>query len=141
MGKDYIDIFLSYAWSRSGHAETLKDWLFRGVHAPLRFNDTSLSMYWKYIMTDPDADIRAEIYHNIVASDVVVLPTGLVAEYGKMIQMEIDGALSFSRPIIAVAAADWPPASPAADAAQELVVWDERSIADAIVRQYRAFIA
>jgi len=66
---------------------------------------------------------------------VVVIPTGMYANYSKWIQKEINGAKQYLKPIVAVDPwAQKRASSVVAEAADECVGWNKRSIIDAVWR-------
>jgi hypothetical protein len=48
------------------------------------------------------AQLQAAIFNQIARSHVVVIPSGMYANYSKWIQKEIDGAKEYGKPIVAV---------------------------------------
>jgi hypothetical protein len=106
MSTHQIHVFISHAWAHSNHYDTLATWIFRGSwsvgQASLDFRDFSVPK------NDPIHDaintraLQEAIYNQIARSHVVVIPSGMYANYSKWIQKEIDGAKAYAKPILAV---------------------------------------
>ncbi len=106
MSVHQVHVFISHSWRYSHHYETLADWIFgrnwRSGQARILFRDYSVPSSDPFIGWYSDKKLRELIYNQIRRSHVVVIPTGMYAEYSKWIAKEIDGAASYSKPILAV---------------------------------------
>lgn len=51
---------------------------------------------------DNDKQLKEAILKQIAMSHVIVIPTGMYANYSKWIQKEIDGSSDYNKPILAV---------------------------------------
>ena len=80
MSTRQIHIFISHAWAYSNHYNTLSDWVFN-------VGDTQL---------------KNANYDKISRSPVIVIPTGMYANYSKWIKKEIKGSTDYGKPILAV---------------------------------------
>ncbi len=49
-----------------------------------------------------DTQLRQALDNQISRGHVIVIPTGMYANYSKWIQKEIDGAVAYGKPILAV---------------------------------------
>lgn len=101
-----ISIFISHSWKYSNHYDTLCGWIFGNEWnvggAPLKFNDYSVPKN-NPIHNAPNSDaLRQAIWAQIAKSHVVIIPTGMYANYSTWIKKEIEGAKYYSRPILAV---------------------------------------
>lgn len=135
----HVSVFISHSWAYSSHYDTLAKWIFEdswnlgGV--PISFGNTSVPR------TDPihnapnEQSLKAAIYERIGLSNVVVIPTGMYANYSTWIQKEIDGAAHFGRRIVAVNPwAQEKKSSVVISAASELVGWNKQSVINAVWR-------
>lgn len=99
-------VFISHSWSYSDHYETLAEWIFgeqwdaNGV--PIQFVDSSVPKDNPIHYAPNEQALRAAIYRRIAVANVVVIPTGMYANYSRWIEKEIDGARQFRKPILAV---------------------------------------
>jgi hypothetical protein len=101
-----VNVFISHSWSYSEHYETLSSWIFEdnwnagGI--PIYFVNKSVPMD-DPIHNAPNATaLQIAIYGIINQCDVLVIPTGMYANYSEWIEKEIGGAGAYSRPILAV---------------------------------------
>lgn len=137
-----VNVFISHSWSYSDHYEKLSEWIFRGAwlydQIPIDYRDYSVPKN-DPIHNAPTAQaLKDAIYQHIASSDVVVIPTGMYANYSDWIQKEIDGADQHKRPILAVDPWGQESASSVVkDAAAECVGWNKNSVVSAIWRLYR----
>jgi hypothetical protein len=101
-----IHVFISHAWSYSGHYDTLASWIFGEPwsvgQASLDFRDHSIPRDSPIHNVTSTAQLQAAIFNQIARSHVVVIPSGMYANYSKWIQKEIDGAKGYGKPIVAV---------------------------------------
>jgi hypothetical protein len=106
MSSHQIHVFISHSWSYSGHYETLKNWIFEHNwsigQASLDFRNYSIPKNNPILNADNDRELKEAIYRSIAPAHVIVIPTGMYANYSKWIRKEIDGANIYSKPILAV---------------------------------------
>jgi len=141
MSTRQIHVFISHAWSYSGHYETLASWIFEENwsvgQASLEFRDFSVPKSHP-IHNAPNAKaLRDAIYNQIARSHVIVIPCGMYANYSDWIQKEIDGAKLFSKPILAVD--PWGQqrrAGVVLDNADDDVGWNKEPVINAIWKLY-----
>ncbi len=141
MSTHQIHIFISHSWAHSHHYETLADWLFNYSwsvgQASLQLCDYSVPRSDPIHNAPTDRQLREAIYNKIARSHVVVIPTGMYANYSKWIQKEIDGARAYGKPILAVN--PWGQerkSSVVQSAADRLVGWNSSPIVDGIWELY-----
>ena len=101
MSSYQVHVFVSHSWTYSSHYNKLKEWLFGQVH---RFGQASVTYYdYSVPKDDPIHDapteraLREAIYAKISRSSVVVIPTGMYANYSKWIRKESNGAPSLAK--------------------------------------------
>lgn len=101
-----IHVFISHAWAHSHHYDTLASWIFGERwsvgQASLDFRDFSVPRENPIHHAPSSKALRDAIFNKIARSHVVVIPTGMYANYSEWIQKEIDGALAYEKPILAV---------------------------------------
>jgi MTH538 TIR-like domain (DUF1863) len=101
-----IHIFISHAWSYSGHYDMLARWIFgepwSAGQASLDFRDYSIPKNDPIHNVTSTAQLETAIFNQIANSHVVVIPSGMYANYSKWIQKEIVGAKRYNKPIVAV---------------------------------------
>lgn len=101
-----IHIFISHAWKYSHHYKKLSEWIFgEAWHAGqirLNLRDFSVPKDDPIHNAPNDTALKIAIYRQISMSHVVVIPSGMYANYSKWIQKEIEGAKGYQKPILAV---------------------------------------
>ncbi len=106
MSTHQVHVFISHSWSYSGHYDTLFSWIFerpwRYGQASIRFRNFSVPSTDPILDAPTDTALREAIYRQICRSHVVVIPTGMYANYSKWIGKEISGARAYTKPILAV---------------------------------------
>ncbi len=106
MSTRQIHVFISHAWSYSGHYDTLAKWIFEERwsvgQASLDFRDYSIPKNDPIHNVTSTTQLKTAIFNQIARSHVVVIPSGMYANYSKWIQKEIDGAKDYKKPIVAV---------------------------------------
>ena len=137
-----VHVFISHSWAYSGHYNTLEDWIFekkwRQGQASLVFLDFSVPKNDPIHNASTDRALREAIFNKIARSHVIVIPLGMYANYSKWIRKEIDGAQSYTKPILGVN--PWGQerkSSVVAAAAKETVGWNSKSVVGGIWRLYR----
>lgn len=142
MSSRQIHVFISHAWKHSGHYDTLADWIFNQNwsvgQASLDFRNYSVPKDDPIHDAANDRQLREAILRQISMSHVIVIPTGMYANYSKWIQKEIDGSLNYSKPILAVN--PWGQertSNVVTDSATKLVGWNKDSVIGGIWELYR----
>ena len=106
MSTRQIHIFISHAWAHSHHYDTLAEWIFMEKwsvgQASLQFLDYSIPKDNPVHNAVNDLQLKRAIFDKIARSHVIVIPSGMYATKSKWIQKEIDGALEYGKPILAV---------------------------------------
>lgn len=132
-----MHVFISHSWSYSEHYDRLAEWIFFTEwsvgSSPIRFYDTSVPREDPIHNAPNSIALQNAIYERILASDIVVIPTGMYAAYSHWIQKEIDGARLYLRPIIAVN--PWGQqrkASVVQASADETVGWNKETVVRAL---------
>lgn len=136
-----IHIFISHSWSYSGHYDTLKDWIFGNNwsvgSASIDFKNYSVPKDDPVHDADNDKELHEAINRKISRSHVVVIPTGMYANYSKWIGKEIKGSQDYTKPILAVT--PWGQereASVVIDNASKSVGWNKNSVFNGIWELY-----
>lgn len=106
MSKYQVHVFISHSWSYSNHYDTLSEWIFKKNwqvdQAPLDFRNYSVPKNDPIHNANNDVELEEAIYDKISRSHVIVIPTGMYANYSKWIKKEIYGANKYRKPILAV---------------------------------------
>lgn len=143
MSTRQIHVFISHAWAYSDHYETLADWIFNEPwsvgQATLDFRDFSVPKNDPIHNASSTQLLTNAIYGKISRSHVVVIPSGMYANYSKWIQREINGAKEYGKPILAVN--PWGQERKAGvvlDNADAGVGWNKVSVIDGIWKLYYA---
>lgn len=142
MSTRQIHVFISHAWSYSNHYDTLADWIFNdnwsAGQASLDFRDYSVPRNDPIHNANNDTQLRNALNDKISRSHVIVIPTGMYANYSKWIQKEIEGADTYSKPILAVN--PWGAqrtSNVVSNAADKTVGWNKETVVGAIWDLYR----
>ncbi|MBM1310365.1 TIR domain-containing protein [Sulfitobacter mediterraneus] len=132
-----MNVFISHSWAYSDHYERLAEWIFEEDwyvdEELIRFRNTSVPKDDPIHFAPTDAKLQSAIYERILVSNVVVIPTGMYANYSKWIGKEIAGAKLYSKPIVAVN--PWSQkrsSSIVVQSATDLVAWNKQSIINSI---------
>ena len=142
MSEHQIHVFISHSWAYSGHYETLADWIFDENwsvgQASLVIQDYSVPRNDPVHNAPTDRALREAIYAKIARSHVIVIPTGMYANYSKWIQKEIAGANQYGKPILAVNPWDQErKSSTVLDSAKDSVGWNKQPIIGKIWNLYK----
>lgn len=142
MSTRQIHVFISHAWKYSGHYQTLADWIFNQNwsvgQASLDFRNYSVPKDDPIHDAPNDRQLRDAIIRQISMSHVIVIPTGIYANYSKWIAKEIEGSIDLSKPILAVN--PWGQqrsSSVVENAASKIVGWNKQPVVDAIWELYK----
>ena len=83
-------------------------------------------------------ELREAIYAQIARSHVIVIPTGMYANYSEWIQKEIDGSKIYKKPILAVEPWGQKRSSSVVGGAAKMIVgWNSESVVKGIWSLYR----
>ncbi|MXY23752.1 MAG: nuclease [Acidobacteria bacterium] len=142
MSTHRIHVFISHSWAYSTHYDKLTEWIFgtkwRVGQASLVFLDYSVPKDDPIHNAPTQKALKDAIYRKIARCHVVVIPTGMYANYSKWIQKEIDGAQDRGKPILAVNPWGQQRASSVvASAADKAVGWNSKSVVQGIWQLYR----
>ena len=134
-----MNVFISHSWAYPNHYDRLAEWIFEKAWSVngqrIQFRDTSVPRDNPIHYASNDAALQKAINKQIEVSHVVVIPTGMYANYSKWIRKEIDGAKLYRKPIIAVDPwAQKRASSVVAEAADESVGWNKQPIINAVWR-------
>jgi hypothetical protein len=137
MSTHQVHVFISHSWSYSRDYETLAEWIFerqwRSGQASIRFHNYSVPYTDPIMDARNDRALREAIHRQICRSHVIIIPTGMYANYSKWICKEIEGAGLYGKPILAVdLRGAQRTSSIVGRAAQRCVGWNARSVVDAI---------
>ena len=142
MSTHQIHVFISHSWTHSDHYDTLSSWIFEKnwsvEKASLDLRDFSIPKDDPIHNAPTEKKLKDAIYNQIGRSHVIVIPTGMYANYSKWIQKEIDGADEYEKPILAVN--PWGQerkSSVVQSACRKLVGWNSKSVVDGIWQLYR----
>jgi hypothetical protein len=140
-----IRVFISHAWDYSGHYRTLAEWIFDELwnvgQASLDFRDYSIPRSDPIHNAPNDRALRAAIFDKISRSHVVIIPTGMYVNYSKWIQKEIEGALDYGKPMLAVN--PWNQLRKSfvvAAAADKVVGWNKQPVISSIWELYKGLV-
>lgn len=141
MSTHQIHVFISHAWAYSDHYNTLARWIFEENwsvgQTSLDFRNFSVPKDDPIHGFTSTKALQEAIYNQISRSHVVVIPSGMYANYSKWIQKEIDGAKAYAKPILAVNPWGQQKRSGVVlDNADEGVGWNKQPLIDAIWRLY-----
>src|SRR5579872_590533 len=96
MSTRQIHVFISHAWHFSEHYDTLAQWIFDDRwsvgQASLDFRNYSVPRYDPIHHARNQAELQEAIFNQILRSHVVIVPTGMYANYSKWIEKELFGA-------------------------------------------------
>ena len=137
MSTHQVHVFISHSWSYSGHYDTLSKWIFeqswRSGQAAINFRNFSVPKNDPILNAPTDKQLREAIYRQICRSHVIVIPTGMYANYSKWSAKEIDGAANYGKPVLAVdLRGAQRTSSVVGRAASKCVAWNSQSVATGI---------
>ena len=143
MSTRQIRVFISHSWTYSRHYDTLASWISNKNwsigQASLHFLDYSVPKDHPIHNAPSDAVLKTAIYEHIRQSHVVVIPTGMYTHYSKWIQKEIDGAQSYSKPILGVnPRGQQRTAEVVSSVSDEIVGWTSESVVKGIWKLYKS---
>ncbi len=137
MSTHQVHVFISHSWAYSTHYDTLDAWIFqqnwRSGQATIDFRNYSVPKTDPILNAPTDFALRTAIYNQIARSHVVVIPTGMYSHYSKWIGKEIDGAVLYGKPILAVdLRGAQRTSSVVGEAAKKCVKWNSAAVAAGI---------
>jgi hypothetical protein len=132
-----LSIFISHSWAYPEHYEKLVEWIFRTPWnvsgTTIEFTDVSIPKDNPIHNATNDSQLKAAIFTRIRQADVVVIPTGMYANYSNWIRKEIEGAQAYGKPILAVNPwAQERKSSVVAAAANQSVGWNMKTVVNGI---------
>ena len=141
MSTRQIHVFISHSWSYSDQYDTLSEWIFEGNwsvgQASLDFRDYSVPKNDPIHNAANESQLEEAIFDKISRSHVIVIPTGMYANYSKWIKKEITGSNNFGKPILAVNPHGQEKKSGiVVDNADEFVGWNQKPLISAIWKLY-----
>jgi hypothetical protein len=141
MSTHQIHVFISHAWEYSNNYQTLKGWIFdqpaSSGQASFNLKNFSVPKDNPIHNATNDEQLRMAIYEQIRLSHVVVIPSGMYANYSKWINKEIQAAKHYSKPILGVNL--WGAerkSSVVLSNADEVVGWNRQPVLDKIWQLY-----
>ncbi|CAC9650322.1 TIR domain-containing protein [bacterium endosymbiont of Bathymodiolus sp. 5 South] len=142
MSNHQIHIFISHAWAYSDHYDILSSWIFEESwsvgQASLTFCDYSVPKNNPIHNALNDVQLKNAIYNQISRSHVIVIPSGMYANYSKWIKQEIKGSKTYNKPILAVNPFGQQKKSGVVlDNADKAVGWNKKPVISAIWNLYR----
>jgi hypothetical protein len=142
MSTKQIHVFISHAWSHSGHYDTLANWIFNENwsvgQASLDFRNYSVPKDDPIHNADNDKQLKEAIFKKIAMSHVIVIPTGMYANYSKWIKKEIEGSSDYDKPILAVN--PWGQLRTSTEVkkhANKTIGWNKKTVISAIWELYK----
>lgn len=137
MSTHQVHVFISHSWTYSGHYDTLADWIFNqswsSGQASIAFQNFSVPKNDPILNAGNDKQLQDAINAQIARSHVIVIPTGMYANYSKWIGKEIKGAGAYTKPILAVN--PWGQqrtSSVVSNAAAKTVGWNSKTVVGGI---------
>jgi hypothetical protein len=89
----FVNVFISHSWNYSGHYDTLAKWLFEDDWSvnnyPLNLYNTSVPRDDPIHDAPTDKELSVRISERVIASHVVLCPTGMYSAYSKWIGKEL----------------------------------------------------
>lgn len=124
------DLFISHSWDYGDDRTNLGGLIYKALIPDQAFDSSAPKDHPIHAQSD-DALIDA-LVQRIKGSNVLIFPAGVYASYSKWIPIEIAIAQSLGKPIIAVEKWGAQRSSTVVQAANEIVKWNGKSVADAI---------
>ncbi len=137
-----IHVFISHSWKYSKQYDKLAAWIFDEKwtvgNVTLRFANYSVPRDNPIHNAPNDLILRDAIYRKISRCHVIVIPTGMYANYSKWIKKEIEGSYKYKKPILAVN--PWGQqriSSVVSSNSKKIVGWNQNSVVSGIWELYR----
>jgi hypothetical protein len=136
-----VHVFISHSWSYPSHYDTLAGWIFGEKwsigQAGIDFRDFSVPKNDPIHSAPNETALKTAIFNKIMRSHVIVIPTGVYATHSKWIQKEIEGAVTYRKPIVAVDPWGQVRTSEIVRNAAEITVgWNKEPLINAIWNEY-----
>ena len=126
------NIFISHSWKYDSHYSTIVEFL-NSDGRKLSWRDYSVPIDDPIHTNGTEADLREKIDSKIRMSSVVILLGGVYASYSEWIDVEIEIAQSYKKPIITIELRGAERSSDKAiSSATEVVGWNADSIIKAV---------
>ena len=143
MSTHTINVFISHSWTYSSHYDTLASWIFDDNwsvgQASLDFKNFSVPKDDPIHNAPSVAELKKKIFNKIALCHVIIIPTGMYANYSKWIQKELDGADEYSKPVLAVNPwAQEKKSSVVQQVATQIVGWNKKPVINAIWQLYQS---
>ena len=141
MSTHQIHVFISHSWSYSDHYDTLASWIFEkewnADGAGLKFLDYSVPKNDPIHNARTQKELQDAIFAKIARCHVIVIPTGMYANYSRWIGKEISGSETYDKPILAVnPRGQERTASVVSNAAAKTVGWSSKTVVGGIWELY-----
>ncbi|MDP3311996.1 TIR domain-containing protein [Lutibacter sp.] len=143
MSSHQIHIFISHSWKYSSVYETLASWIFDEKwtvgQASIDFRNFSVPQDNPIHNAPTNKALTDAIYNQIAKSHVIIIPTGMYANYSNWIQKEIEGSNTYAKPILAVNPRGQERTSGiVVENSHEHVGWSKNSVIDGIWKLYQS---
>ena len=92
------NLFISHSWNYSDQYTTIDKWL---QESSIDYNNYSVT-HDNPIETRSDRVLREKITEQIKHASVVIILSGMYVSHSNWIQYEVDEAISFGKPILAI---------------------------------------
>lgn len=92
-------IFISHPWTRTSEYDRLLNFLNSAYY--LRWKNYSVPRYYP-LDTNSDRELKNALHNQIKPTHIVLVLSGMYAHYRKWIQIEIDIANFYNKPIIGI---------------------------------------
>ncbi|MCA3440969.1 MAG: TIR domain-containing protein [Rhodobacter sp.] len=132
-----IAVFVSHSWSYGDHYSKINEWIFnenwQSDGEKIEFYNTSVPRSDPIHGARNASELQRRIYERIQACHIVVCPMGMYSTHSFWIERELDGALLYRRPILAVNPwAQERKSSVVRNRANHEVGWNKKSVVDGI---------
>ena len=101
-----ISVFVSHSWSYGDHYSRIYDWVFEEEWnwggEPIIFSNTSVPRSDPIHNANNTAELKRRIYERIQQCHIVVCPMGMYSTHSTWIERELEGAVYYKLPILAV---------------------------------------
>lgn len=123
-------IFISHSWAYSAHYDKIEDFL---IQERVSYYNHSVPKNDPIHTNGTDRELKAAIEAKIKGCSCVIILAGVYSTYSKWINIEIELAKKYNKPIIAVQPWGAERTSvPVKVAANTIVGWNAKSVANAV---------
>ena len=141
VSRHQVHVFISHSWSYPSHYDTLAGWIFGEKwsigQAGIDFRDFSVPKSDPIHSAPNESALKIAIFNKIKLSHVIVIPTGMYVTHSKWIRKEIDGAVAYRKPIVAVDPWGQIRTSEIVRNAADITVgWNKQTLINAIWNEY-----